>query len=724
MLMFLFVTGIILSGLLIALAYEKPGFLKLAILGCACYTSLYLFVSGMLMLLSLFSVGTAMAVCDVLLLLLCAARFLWRRMELPKVRFHWKSYLPILIILVVAAFFSYRTRAGVFGTGQDQGLYQARAMYYMMDKTEETQSFPEYAKTLTKWEKLRFLEEIRDLSGYYIDEDVLKQEGKLEGTFHGLGPFPAWMALWGKLFGLSAMPLAMISCYLISIGCVWLICRNLWNGRKLFAAAVALLYAAAPIVFWSGQNSLTEVVMAMCMSCWFAILTDKRDAAPLQLLGLMPVGGICVLHVTSSVIIPLFVIIYWQAFVASGKKAFVAAAMASAVEYGLGFTMMKLCFGFYTDGNYLRVYRINEELINPDNILFWVWGAVILCLGLSLWMFLRGEKFFLRKLMKRSALEGSGRASKIAAIVLLSLTFIAIFLEFWKRRELEGVFPLMLFYGYVIMSGFVTMPLALAATIKDSRELFTDRRFFAPAIGLYYILLLYCVVVSPEVWLYFYFARYLAPFIFLPMVLSGRILNSLPRVALGIGTVVILALTVWQSRILYQTRDMSYTDYEVLEDITACIGENDVVLINEQGFHCQRYYTFPIKAVCGADVRFAWEDGLEDQMNRYDRKYDTVFLLSLNLGRTMADPKGWKEIYRADINGSVIAGDTEFALPYPTDYARLDTELVLLVKDTPQEELPPGSEEDDEYYDEKKDKDKDNDTEDKNGKETEAEGQP
>ena len=84
----------------------------------------------------------------------------------------------------------------------------------------------------------------------------------------------------------------------------------------------------------------------------------------------------------------------------------------------------------------------------------------------------------------------------------------------------------------------------------------------------------------------------------------------------------------------------------------------------------------------------------------------------------MADPKGWREIYRADIRGSVIEGDTEFALPYPTDWARLDTELVLLVKDTPQEELPEGSEEDDEYYDESKDKDKETDVE------TEAEGQP
>ena len=716
--MFLFVTGIILSGLLVALAYEKPGFVKLVILGCGCYTSLYLLASGMLMLLTLFSVGTTLAVCDVILLLLCVARFLWRRMEMPKVRFNWKSYFPLLLILLLAGFFSVRTHAGIYGTGQDQGLYQVRAMYYMMDKTEETQDFPEYAKTLTKWEKLRFLEEIRDLSGYYIDEDALKEEGKLEGTFHGLGPFPAWMALWGKLFGLSAMPLAMLSCYLISIGCVWLICRNLWNGRKLFAAAVTFMYAAAPIVLWSGQNSLTEIVMAMCMSLWFAILTDKKENASLQLLGLLPIGGICVVHVTSSVLIPLFVIVYWQAFVASGKKAFVAAAMASALEYGLGFTMMKLRFELYTDGNYLRVYRINDKLINSENMLFWVWGAVVLCLGISLWMFLRGEKFFLRKLMERSTLEGSGRASKIAAIVLLVITIIAIFLEFWKRRELEGVFPLMLFYGYVIMSGFITMPLALAVTIKDSRELFTDRRFFSLGIGLYYVLLMYCVVVSPEVWLYFYFARYLAPFLFLPLVLSGRILSGLPRVAIAVGTLLLTGLTVWQSRVLYQTRDMSITDYEVLEDITACIGENDVVLINEQGFHCQRYYTFPIKALCGADVRFAWEKGLEDQMNRYDRKYDTVFLLSLNVGKTMADPKGWREIYRADIHGSVIEGDTEFALPYPTDWARVDTELVLLVKDTPQEELPEGSEEDDEYYDESKDKDEETE------EETEAEGQP
>ena len=129
---------------------------------------------------------------------------------------------------------------------------------------------------------------------------------------------------------------------------------------------------------------------------------------------------------------------------------------------------------------------------------------------------------------------------------------------------------------------------------------------------------------------------------------------------------------------------MTYAEYEVIESVTSCIGEQDCVLINEQGYGSQRVFALPIKAISGADVYFMNAVQLKRQMRDYGGRYRHVFLLSYDMGKEVADAEGngWKAIYRGNIHGSVYdwyLGKEHPLLPYPKKAILLETPVVLMV---------------------------------------------
>ncbi|MBR5419971.1 MAG: hypothetical protein IK115_02355 [Lachnospiraceae bacterium] len=681
MLAFWFVLGIVAACFLIGLAFETPGFAKQVFLGCSLYQTLYLFLSGAFILFGCFTISLTAAVTALIFVALSLLVFFLNDCNLPEVRFLWKGYIPLILILLVAGIFACRQAAGVFGTGQDQGLYQTRAFFYMADIYDEEIAFPEYADCQNKWEKVSFEREIRDLTGYYIDQDRFEEKDEISGTLHGIGTFPALMALWGKLFGLRHMSWAMISCYLLSIGNVWLICRNLWSKKKLYAHLTALFFAATPIVLWCAQNSLTEIALTLGITTWFALLSDKRDGA-VQLLGIIPAAGMCAVHIMCSVFIPLIVIVYVHGFIASGKRSMLVSMMGSVLCYGLSFTMMKLKYARYTDGNYKRIYWMTNNLLNEENMLAFVWIMVGLCLLVGIIFLIRGKKLSLRRLMyRKQEEEESGKAGLILSIICLVFSCGGLLLQIIRRlSEPEHIMHITLL-GFLIMTGFVVVPAAFAATVTEGKKFLKDRRSFAFAFGMYYSVWIFAFMVISEVWQYYYYARYMAPFVFLFFILAGQLLSRVKTPVLCAAAVPLLALVILPNRALYLSQDLTNTQYDILEDLVSCIGENDVVLINEQGYHCQRLYTFPIKAMTGADIHFVWEEDVRSQAEEYDKQYDTVYLLSMYVGKLMADPVGWKEIYRTDVHGSIYEDLDDHLLPYPRKWTDMDTELVLLVND-------------------------------------------
>ncbi len=681
--MFIFLAGMALSLCIHAFAHRNVDAAKVLVLGAGGYFAAYAFVSCIMVLLGIFKVGSCALITTLVLAVIFIVQLVLKRFEAPRIRYRWKEYLPLAIILLAAAFLSRGSVTGYYGTGQDEGLYQIRAMFYYNDKTDDRISFSEYNKIPleNKYERESYLDEVHDLIGYITDKELLEDKDYITGILHGLGVLPAMMALWGRLFGLERMNHVLMMCFFISIGNVWLICRNIKEEKKLYANIAALLTAVSPIVVWCGQNTLTEIVLTMFFTGWFAVLTSKNEDG-VQFLSLFPLGGLCVLHILSTALIPMVVLIYWGMFFIRGKKSYLLTVMFALAEYALGFTMMKNCYGTYTDGNYKRLFDMTKELLNADNILTVVWVASLICMAVSLVFMMKGRREALHRLVRRAAeSERAQNVCRIVMIVLLVLTTIAIISEFVKRTDRSYCYPRMTIIGYILMTGIVILPAAIAVLVVKAKELLIDRRFFALAFCFIYILWIYCKLLMPEVPVYFYFIRYLSPFIFLPIVIAGLYAYVIPGGVQIAAAVLISILTVFQSRVLYMGQDLTYCDYRLIQDITSCIGENDAVLINEQGYHCQRVFTFPIKALSGADVYYVRGSELQKQMERLDEEYESVFLVSIDTGGIVGQHIGWKPIYHGYAEGGTHENMNETLLPYPNKWEKMKTPIVMMVKE-------------------------------------------
>ena len=161
-------------------------------------------------------------------------------------------------------------------------------------------------------------------SSVVLDKEEEKPT-ELVGVLHGLGTFPALLALWGRLFGMRNMSGILCVCYLLSIGNVWLLCRNL-HFRRTFTLLSTALYAVSPVFLWSAQNTLTEIVLAAFITQWFVCLTDD-DKNLHPFFSVVPILGVSMLHILISVLMPLIVILYVCQYLQTGKRSFFVGAV-------------------------------------------------------------------------------------------------------------------------------------------------------------------------------------------------------------------------------------------------------------------------------------------------------------------------------------------------------------------------------------------------------------
>ena len=134
MLMFLFVAGVAIHCLMAALVYRRIELGKALLLGGGSYLAFYVFLSGFLFWIHAYTVERAAGLVLIPALALCVGLFFQNKKQLPKLKRNTREYLPLLLLLVIAGVLCNAHRADYFGTGQDEGLYQIRAMYFMNDR--------------------------------------------------------------------------------------------------------------------------------------------------------------------------------------------------------------------------------------------------------------------------------------------------------------------------------------------------------------------------------------------------------------------------------------------------------------------------------------------------------------------------------------------------------------------------------------------------------------
>lgn len=703
MLICFWILGMIAAFLMTALIYRRAEIGRLIIVSQGLYYCIYIVVSGLMIWINHFNLLRG-AFCTLLAELAAAgmlclfqsnafqknktARKLYREEKLC-FTLSWKKYLPLAIILTVSAFLVHE-KAGFYGTGQDQGLYQIRAMMYMGGYNDNIIDFPEYGYVENNWEKNEYLRILEDMEGYYLlKKDGLENANEVNGVLHGIATFPALLGMWGKMFGLSNMPGILTALYLISLANVWLIGDNL--GFKSWLNWILTSFmAVCPIVVWGACQTLTEIGFTM-MICVFLELITENIKKKVYFWSVVPLLAACYYHVVFTVLIPMFVILYLTNYLQSKKRGFLAALMLLMAGYATGYSMMQDTAWHYTMKNFQQLFGKSGNLLNEGNIeaVIWIASAVVFSAAMILL-----QKEVRRKLfswwtrVRENALAGKIVGWGIrAALPLLICFFIYKGIETYRIN----MWPMKLsIIGYLIMTGYVMLPAMVLGIWLKAKGILRDRRATTFVLSGFYVLFFYCGILWVSIYYYYYYARYFSTFVVLVLVMGGYFLNRIPWQAAVPVCLCMITLVKSQSSLLYQKQDLTYMSYEQLEEMASLIGsqesdpeedslaQKDVILIYDQGYHSPRIFALALKGLTGADILYLNYDRMSEQLMECRARYDDIYVVQYHLGRFTPEDTDWTFLYWGVMKTSIYDNFVESGLPYAKEAVTIDTPVSLL----------------------------------------------
>ena len=673
------IIGMLSAFVLTACLYRKIELGRLCIVAPGIYFCLFVLASGVLMWMDFFSLKKASFATMVGCLALMVLLWLRNRKEFPKICIAWKKYLPLLLLLVAFAFVS-GEKSGLYPSGQDEGLYQMRAALYIGGyNNSNVVQFPEYEFILNDWEKQVYRERLEEMEGYYLlREDGVEGAGDVEGVLHGVATYPALLALWGKIFGYSNMVEIQTLFYLLTIGLTWLICDNL-KMRRWVSYVMAIGIGLSPIVLWCSKNTLTEMFFTTLVCLFLELLTEGKKKR-LDYWTVIPMAAACFYHVTLTVFLPLVVLLYIFRYLQSGRKKNMYALFTLMITYGCGISMMLDTSRHYVMQNFEMLFSKTKYLINSDNFEGVVWGAVIIvCLCCVAACLPVVRKAVLPKWKKLRRQRKSANMMQVIVGVLLSVTVVFFVYKGYKASSQDMWVMKMGVLANVFMTGFVMVPFALIGYWMKAKEMLRKGNVLMLFLGLLYSLWLFSGVLWVLIYYYFYYARYFAPFLIFVFVGAGFLLTKLkpqimvPICAIGIGVM------VWQSSILYTERDLTYCDFEIVENMASCIGEKDAVLIYDQGYHIHRLFALPLKGLTGASIYFLNPDALESQLVLLQTMHEDIFILQYDLGRFTEEDGQYRYVYRDMLKTSIYDTFVDEGMPYPREVVTMESPVALML---------------------------------------------
>ncbi len=706
MLIGLWILGMIASFLMTALIYRRAEIGRLIIVSQGFYYCFYIIVSGWMIWINHFNLmrgalGTLLIELAAIGMLCFWQSAIYRKSKAErhfrlyrKERFcftlSWKKYLPLAILLAAGAFLVHG-KAGFYGTGQDQGLYQIRAMMYMGGYNDNVIDFPEYYDVENNWEKSEYLRILEDMDGYYLlKKDGLKNANEVNGILHGIATFPALLGLWGRMFGLSNMPGILTVLYLLVLANVWLIGDNL--GFKPWVNwLMASFMAVCPIIVWSSQQTLTEIGFTL-MVCAFLELITENTKKKVYFWSVIPLLAACYYHVIFTVLIPLFVILYLTNYLQSKKRGFLAALMLLMTGYATGYSMMQSTAWHYTMKNFQQLFSKSKGLLNEDNIeaVIWIASAVVFAAAVVLL-----QKEVRKRLFSWwGGIRESSTAKKTVAWVIRAVMLLLICFFVYKgiKAYRMDMWPMKLsIVGYLIMTGYVMMPAMILGIWLKAGDGLRNRNVMTLVLSSFYVMFFYCGVLWVLIYYYYYYARYLAAFVVLILVMAGYFLNRIQwQIAVPV-CLCMITLVKSQSSLLYTDQDLTYMSYEQLEEMAALIGsqrpdsetdasgQKDVILVYDQGYHSPRIFTLALKALTGADILYLNYDRLSVQLMECRARYDDIYIVQYHLGRFTPGDENWRFLYWGVMKASLYDNFVESGLPYAREAVTINTPLSLLI---------------------------------------------
>ncbi len=624
--------GLISAGLCLLYARNEQSVLRYLCMTVSAFLTEYLVASGLLFMLDRFSIHrTLILTALVNILLFVVFTLLARKKGLQKTILNWdlrKEAIPVL--LIAAGIILSWTNFSFFGMGQDQGVYQTKAIELICGNNGREYVLEEYEKLETDEQRESFLHSASIwLVGLYnadSDEDVsvpeqAESEFRNSWTFHGNPAFCTVLALFGVLFGLENMTRLQAVLYILGTLMIWYTAGNL-KLKKLTGCFMALLYLLSPEVVWLSKSTLTEPFLGLIAALFFCLLTNDERPDWRWMSSLMVVA-FAFLHITIFVMFPMFVMLYLLLYLYGKEKQYLRAMTIASAGYMAGMGMMILLNPHYAHIN------TNMLLIGPitkENV-FWVLegvGLFFLVLSLLLRKIKKGTEAF------RSFLGSAGFAWLIR-IVLAGLLAWGIFAALkGSGGSLKEAVTRSGLYNMAWMTGLISLPVILISLLWNPRPVLKNELYAGITFTFLYAVLFRVCVLQSDIQYCYYYGRYLAPLIPFVCVMAGILFDRFSTGKIAVGLVAGSLAVLPFDAVLQRSKDDSKCSYDLVQRIAETVksGGKDTAVVFSAANPSYMMY-IPVREMTEADCYFE-ESDLFGQIRWLSEKYSNVMYLGYN----------------------------------------------------------------------------------------------
>lgn len=627
--------GVVLAALTVGVWWKKSNVLELLIFGMVYWFCAWV-VAGMgLFVLDEFRLFRCACATVGLILVTGIAAVLVRRKrdtvpwrELAAVSWDIRDYwIPILVC--ACGFVLVAVKHELYGMGQDEGVYQTVAINFMNGVTDRQQDFAEY-HLVPEWQQETFFKSVHShLVGYDIGSSSYPETvydlnvSPVSGIFHGIPTFASILALWGTIFGMARMQDVQTLFYFCTIFLVFFTCQNL-KLRRSASALACVVTAASPVVIWVAKSALTECFLGVLIVLFLYFLTDQVHPER-QWMSILPVAVFGCFHVSIYTMIPLFVVLYGGMFWITRRKSFAVLMPVTVIGYLVSFFAMRHVQPFYTMNNYSPIFGLGISQKDLPWFVPLVCAVALALCGGYIWAvhrFVHRKYAFMSPERYLERVRDS-RAGLVLVEVLLIPLVVYILLKCVIAENVWTEFQGTALWGYVCNTGIFLLVLAWIVGIVRPRFYLERPQRLVVLVTAFYCVLFYAAFLRFNVQYFYYYGRYLAPFLSVAAIFGAMTVDrfrtkaTIPVMAAG------LLMIAPYDRFLAVTKDDTRMQWNVLEEVAAEITSTDCIIID--GANMWTMY-LPLRAMTGAAAYPLMQDP-ETQAASLREQYDTVYYL-------------------------------------------------------------------------------------------------
>lgn len=622
----------------VGMLWKEIDILKLITFTVFAFFASYVVVSGFLFWIDEYSIIRSICI-EYIIFIFCNLILIYKNRTLKyKVVSVKRDYLLFLIILL--GFFVSYEKFDYSGMDNDQGVYQIKTIELMYGNTKNQLDFKEYNILETDDQKREYNEFVENLLGFYKYDNrpttnINNRLSSVSGIFHGIPTFPAVLALFGTMFGIENMHAINSILYLCAMFFILFIMENLKLKRSVSYLVITLI-ALSPVIQWVNKSTLTENGLYFIISAFIYAITSEENRKYLGL-AVMSIWTYSFYHISAFALMPMFFMIFLILYLETNNRNYLYSNIISLVGFYIGIMMMFFVSPKYSFDN------INKTIGYPgdENIIPIISISVLILLLLNILATRKYVKNIYNFLKQKHIFSMLIRVMVLLCFILIVIYTMKVYYGkveifrlsaqlYYKSGSIMQILPHIGIISVFIALGVFAVPVAIILLLKNPTEVLKSKISLVVGIMFIYSVLIFSTFMKKEIYHFYYYSRYLAPYLVMAAIGIGLLFNQVKTKFLLIIFIASLFVIIPADIVLLKEKDNSRMSWAILSDISKKIDNNSAVIIDgniKNPSNYQRIFSFPIKAMSNADI-YPLSNNIKQQIDFLKDKYKSIYFIS------------------------------------------------------------------------------------------------